>query len=63
MADVGVIQRRHCVNLTLETVIEALRGHIDGHLAPHARIAGAVHLSHAAGAKGRQDLVGAHFHL
>ena len=59
VADVGVIQRRDGVNLTLEPVAETLRGDLDGDLAPHARIAGAVHLTHAARAEGRQDLVGA----
>ena len=59
VADVGVIQRGDRANLALEAFAEPLGGNLDGHLAPHARIAGAIHLSHAARADERQDLVGA----
>ena len=59
MADVGMIQRRDSMNLALEPIAEPLRGDLDGNLAPHARIAGAVHLSHAAHADHGDDLVGA----
>jgi hypothetical protein len=47
------------MHLTLEPIAEALGGDLDGHLAPHARIAGAVDFAHSAGAEGHQDFVGA----
>jgi hypothetical protein len=46
------------MHLTLEPIAEALRGDLDGHFAPHARIEGAVHLTHAARADERENLVG-----
>jgi hypothetical protein len=57
LADVGVIQRRHRARLALETVSEALRRNLDRHIASHARIEGAVHLTHAASTERRQNLV------
>jgi hypothetical protein len=39
---------------------DAMRGqHLDGHLAPEPRIAGAIDLAHAPGANQAEDLVGA----
>src|SRR6516225_5119818 len=54
-----MIQRGHGTDFALETVAEPLGGYFYGDLAAHARIAGAVNLTHAACAEGRQDLVGA----
>jgi len=53
-----MIQRRDRADLALEAVVEALSRDLDGHIASHARIAGAVDLTHAAGADGGDDLVG-----
>ena len=52
-----MIQRRHGSRLALEAIAEPLGRDLDGHVAAHARIAGAVDLAHAAGAERRQDLV------
>src|SRR5262249_42487497 len=42
-----MVQRRHGPHFTLETVAEPLGGDLDGHVAAHARIVGAVHLAHS----------------
>ena len=61
--DVRVGQRRHRPGLALEArpplgvAREGLRQDFDGDLAPQARVAGAVHLPHAARAERGEDLV------
>lgn len=44
-----------------KAIAEALAGKLDGHLAPHAGIAGPVHLAHTARASRRDDLIRAEF--
>ena len=67
LADVGVIERRNGARLALETffgvalVGKMLRQNLDGDGSLQAGVAGAVDLTHAAGADGRLDLVGAEF--
>ena len=52
-----MIQRCDRVHLAGEAIAEALAGNLDGHVATHARIAGAIHLTHAACANSREDFV------
>src|SRR5580700_11016387 len=59
MADVGMVQRRHRMYFAREAVAEALGGDFDGYVAPHAWIARAVHLAHAARRDKRDDPIGA----
>jgi hypothetical protein len=62
-ADVRVIERGDRACLALEALAQLGRGremgrkHLDRHVAPEARIAGAVDLAHAAGAERAEDLV------
>jgi hypothetical protein len=53
-----MIQRGHGMDLALESVAEPFSGELNGHFAPHSRIASAVHLAHAAGTKWCEDLIG-----
>jgi hypothetical protein len=61
--DVGVVQGRDGPGLTLEAAQalgvtgDLLGEHLEGDLAVEAGVAGAVHLTHAPGPEGRQDLV------
>src|SRR5262249_21922535 len=57
LADVGVIEGGDGADFALEPVAEVLRGELDGYVAAHARIVGAVDFAHAAGAEWRQDFV------
>src|ERR1051325_2250528 len=57
LAYIGVIQSGHSTDFALESIAEVLGGNLDRHLPPHARIAGSVHLAHAAGPNGREDLI------
>ena len=67
LRDVGMVQRRQHLGLALEArhalavVRERLGQNLDRHVAFQLGIVGAVHLAHAAGADGREDLVGAQF--
>ena len=61
LADIGMIQRRNGLRLTLEAFAELSGGDFDRNVALQTRVAGSVHLSHATGADGRQDFVGAEF--
>ena len=56
-----MIQRGDGVHFAGETIAEALVRQLDGYVAPHARIARPVHLSHTARANRRQDLIRAEF--
>src|SRR5450759_5368689 len=56
-ADVGMIQRGDSSRLALEAVGELLLGDLDGDRAVQPRVARSVHVAHAAGADGREDLV------
>jgi len=59
----GMIQRRDGAGFQLETpqpvgiARKRLRQNLDGHLAIEARIAGTIHLSHAACAQRRQNFI------
>src|SRR5919201_1463403 len=63
MRDVGMIERREKFRFALEAgqavriVRECFRQDLDRDLALQPRIARAIHLTHAAGAEGRKDLV------
>jgi len=63
--DAGVVQRRDRPRLLLEASQslrvgdELRRQHLDRHLAPEPRVAGAVHLAHPARTDRGEDLVGA----
>jgi hypothetical protein len=57
LADVGMIQRGHGAHFARKAIGEALLGDFDGDVAAHARIVGAVDLSHAAGADRRKHLI------
>src|SRR5580658_4365275 len=59
MADVGMIQRGNRTGLALETLAEFLCRNLDGDFSAKPRVTSQVHLAHAAGANGREDLVGA----
>jgi hypothetical protein len=53
-------RQRHISCFHILKCSTCLRGEtLDGRFATYARIAGAVHFTHAAGAEGREDLVGA----
>ena len=56
-----MIQRGDGAHFAIETIAETLGRNLDGDLAAHARIARAIHLSHAARANGREDLIRAEF--
>jgi hypothetical protein len=49
------------VPIEREAIAKSLRRNLDCYVAPHARIVGAVDLSHSAFADGRQDFVGTEF--
>jgi hypothetical protein len=53
-----MIQRGHGAHFAREAVAEALGGNLDGDIAGHAGIVGAVDFTHAAGTDGYQDLIG-----
>ena len=63
--DVRVIQGRDCLGLAFETLLEfRVSGemcgqNLDGDVASEARVAGAIHFAHAAGAERRLNFVGA----
>jgi hypothetical protein len=56
-----MIQRRDGAGLPLEALIEFGPGSLDRDNAVEPRVAGLVHLTHAPGADGREDLVRAEF--
>ena len=60
-ADVGMIQRRDSARFALESFAELGLGNLDRDDAIEARVAGLVHLAHAARADGRKDFVRAEF--
>ena len=61
---IRMVERSSGASLLLEAaqaigiIRQRLRQDLDGHFAADARIAGAVDLTHAAGAEGGDDLVG-----
>ena len=63
-ADVRMVERRDRPRLALEALAdcgfggELRRQHLDRDVAIEPRVAGAIHLAHAAGAEQRDDLVG-----
>jgi hypothetical protein len=63
-ADVGMVQRRNGLGLTLEAQAqvgvlgEMLGQHLDGHGAVEAGVPRPVHLAHPPGPQGAEDLVG-----
>jgi hypothetical protein len=63
--DVRVVERGEQLRLALEAGeplrvgANRLRQHLDRHLAPQARVARAVDLTHPPGAEGSEDLIGA----
>src|SRR6266851_4497847 len=59
LADVGMIQRGDGFGFTLGALRELQRGNFNGHIAIQTRVFGAIHLTHAARANRREDLVGA----
>jgi hypothetical protein len=60
-ADVGVVEGGDAAGFALEVLGELLGGDFDGDDAVEAGVARALHLSHSARAKGRDDLVGSEF--
>src|SRR5579864_3303315 len=56
-ANVRMAQRSHCAHLAIEPLAELFMGKFQGDIAAHARIMGAIYLSHAARADGRKDLI------
>jgi hypothetical protein len=61
MADVGVVERSNRTGFTGKALGELLIGHFDRDIPIQPGIVGAVHLSHAAFADGRDDFIGAEF--
>src|ERR1041384_6019412 len=57
MANVRVVQRRHRPRFALEAVAELFFGNLDGDIASHPRVTGAVNFTHTASADGRENLV------
>ena len=60
-ADVGMVQRGHGVGFALEAFRKLLVGYLEGDDAVQPRVASFIDLTHAAGAEGREDFVGAQF--
>jgi hypothetical protein len=58
---VRMIQRGNGFGFTLEAFRELRGGNLYSHVAVQTRISGAVHLTHAPSANGREDLVGTEF--
>ena len=52
-----MIQRGDRAGFALEALAELFGGDFDGDVAPEARVAGAIHFAHAAGADEREDFV------
>ena len=63
LADVGMINRRHCHRLAAQTLArvrvsrELARQQLDGDLTIQPRVAGAIDLAHSAGSEGGDNLV------
>ena len=57
LADVGMIQRRDGSGLAFKALAELFLRELNGDDAAQARVAGLVHLPHAARADGREGLV------